>query len=307
MIWEKGKDNMRSRKRAGRSRRGHLYLVRFSMIAAAAGLFAAVALILNFMGFSLKSMIHTDESDSGINPAISDAGDTASKETMQALEAMASKDPEIEPILQNPGQYPARLLESLARNPELLDFTLDYPDKKGTSGNRIDLSGKYEAGQIPLLMQWDEDWGYAPYGEGFIALDGCGPTCLSMVAVGLTGDTSLNPKAVAAFSEKNGYLDAGTGSTLWTLMSEGAQKLGLSSRELPLDESRMARELSEGHPIVCSLRPGDFTTVGHFIVLYGYENGEFLIRDPNSRSRSEETWSYQTLRPQIRNLWAFST
>ena len=298
---------MRSKKKAGRFRKWHLYLVRFSMIAAAAGLFAAVALILNFMGLSLKSMIHTYENDSGIGPAVSDTGDTASEETMQALEAMASEHPEAEPILQNPGEYPSRLLESLARNPELLDFTLDYPDKKGTSGDRIDLSGKYQAGRIPLLMQWDEDWGYAPYGEGMIALDGCGPTCLSMVAVGLTGDTSLNPKAVASFSEKNGYLDAGTGGTLWTLMSEGAQKLGLSSRELPLDENRMARELSEGHPIICSLRPGDFTAVGHFIVLYDYGNDGFLVRDPNSRSRSEETWSYQTLKPQIRNLRAFST
>lgn len=285
-------------------RKGHLYLVRFSMIAAAAGLFAAVALLLNFVGVSLKPMIFADSGITGSSPAISGA---ASEETMQSLEAMASKNPKVKPILQNPGQYPARLLESLARNPELLDFTLDYPDKKGTSSDRIDLSGKYQAGQIPLLMQWDEDWGYAPYGEGFIALDGCGPTCLSMVAVGLTGDTSLNPKAVAAFSEKNGYLDAKTGSTLWTLMSEGAQKLGLNSRELPLEESRMIQELSEGHPIICSLRPGDFTTVGHFIVLYEYSDGAFRVRDPNSRSRSEETWSYQTLKPQIRNLWVFST
>ena len=290
--------------RKRRFRKGHLYLVRFSMIATAVGLFAAVVLPLNFVGVPPAPVIFADSGLPARRPATSGA---ASEETMQSLEAMASKNPKVKPILQNPGQYPARLLESLARNPELLDFTLDYPDKKGTSSDRIDLSGKYQAGQIPLLMQWDEDWGYAPYGEGFIALDGCGPTCLSMVAVGLTGDTSLNPKAVAAFSEKNGYLDAKTGSTLWTLMSEGAQKLGLNSRELPLEESRMIQELSEGHPIICSLRPGDFTTVGHFIVLYEYSDGAFRVRDPNSRSRSEETWSYQTLKPQIRNLWVFST
>lgn len=295
---------MRSRKRAGRFRKRHLYLVRFSMIAAAAGLFAAVALLLNFVGVSLKPMIFAGSGSAETSPAMAGA---ASEETMQSLEAMASKNPKVKPILQNSGQYPARLLEALARNPELLDFTLDYPDKKGTSGDRIDLSGKYQAGRIPLLMQWDEDWGYAPYGEGMIALDGCGPTCLSMVAVGLTGDTSLNPKAVAAFSEQNGYLDAKSGSTLWTLMSEGAQKLGLNSRELPLEENRMIRELSEGHPIICSLRPGDFTTVGHFIVLYDYGDGAFRVRDPNSRERSEKAWSYQTLKPQIRNLWAFSS
>ena len=230
-----------------------------------------------------------------------------SGETVQALEAMAGKEPKIMEIVNHPDQYPERLLESLARNPELLDFALDYPKKRGTSNSKIDLSGKYQSGQIPLLIQWDEDWGYVPYGDGIIGLDGCGPTCLSMVAVGLTGDSSLNPKAVAEFSEKNGYLDAKTNSTLWTLMSEGAQKLGLNSREIPLNETRMASELSEGHPIICSLFPGDFTAVGHFIVLCDYKDGKFSIKDPNSRIRSGEAWSYEKLKPQIRNLWAFSS
>jgi ABC-type bacteriocin/lantibiotic exporters, contain an N-terminal double-glycine peptidase domain len=270
------------------------------------GLLAAVAFIVHIAGIPLKPTASVQESGSETGSEISQKTDTASEKTIQALKTMASGNPKVEPIVQNPDRYPERLLEALSRNPELLDFTLDYPDKKGTSNLDINLSGKYQPGQIPLLMQWDEDWGYAPYGDGIIALDGCGPTCLSIVAVGLTGDPALNPRALAKFSEENGYLDAKTGSTLWTLMSEGAKKLGLDSRELPLDESRMARELSLGHPIICSMRPGDFTTVGHFIVLYGYKDGAFLIRDPNSRSRSDKTWSYATLKPQIRNLWTFS-
>lgn len=243
---------------------------------------------------------------SGDGPGTSWQTATASKETVQALEAMAGKEPKITEIVNHPRQYPERLLESLTHNPELLDFTLDYPKKKGTFNGKTDLSAKYRAGQVPLLIQWDKDWGYAPYGNGIIGLDGCGPTCLSMVAVGLTGDCSLTPKAVAEYSEQNGYLDAKSNSTRWALMSEGARKLGLNSREISLDESRMIRELTEGHPIICSMFPGDFTTVGHFIVLCDYKDGKFLIRDPNSRTRSRETWSYKKLKPQIRNLWAFS-
>nr|WP_319489991.1 C39 family peptidase [uncultured Caproiciproducens sp.] len=286
----------------GRQRKKHPFLLLLILLAA-----AAAALLVHFKVIPLKQSAFFDkavlqESESSGQ----DQNTKISDDTEEALEAMATQNPKAEPILQNPERYPERLLESLVRNPELLDFTLDYPQKKGTSGGSIDLSCKYQKGQIPLFMQWDEDWGYAPYGKGLIALDGCGPTCLSMVAVGLTGNSSLNPKEVAGFSEKNGYLDAKTSSTLWTLMSQGAKDLGLSSREIPLDENRMAQELSQGHPIICSLRPGDFTTVGHFIVLYGYENGNFLVKDPNSKSRSEKAWSYGTLKPQIRNLWAFS-
>ena len=280
---------------------------------------AILALIIHFGGAFLKSNISMEKTrehgtkNTEKDPVVSfDPIDTSgiSKdvpcEVIYSLETMATSNPEVITVLKNAAQYPTRLLESLANNPELLAFTLDYPEKKGTWNEKIDISDQYNPGQIPLLIQWDEDWGYAPYGDGMIALDGCGPTCLSMIAVGLTGDTSMNPKAVAAFSEGNGYLDAETGSTLWSLMTDGAGKLGLRSRELTLDEQQMIRELSQGHPIICSMRPGDFTTGGHFIVIYEYRDGKFLIKDPNSRSRSQKGWSYETLEPQIKNLWAFS-
>lgn len=44
----------------------------------------------------------------------------------------------------------------------------------------------FVTGEIPALIQWDERWGYAPYGsETIIAVSGCGPTALSMVISGL--------------------------------------------------------------------------------------------------------------------------
>lgn len=49
------------------------------------------------------------------------------------------------------------------------------------------------------------------------------------------------------------------------------------------------------------MRPGDFTTAGHFIVLTKTENGQIKVNDPNSRSRSK-IWNYETLEKQIKNL-----
>lgn len=233
-------------------------------------------------------------------------GSPSGEEQPLNIESMQLNRSKVQKVMDNKDLYPDRLLVSLERNPELVDFALNYPEKQGTSSHVINLSNRYKKGQIPLLMQWDQDWGYAPYGKGNLGLDGCGPTCLSMVAIGLTGDLSLNPKVVAAFSEESGYLDKTNDITLWTLMSEGAGKLGLRSKEIPLDENIISRELSQGHPIICSVGPGDFTTTGHFIVIHGYEDGNFLVNDPNSKSRSQEKWSYENLKPQIKNLWAFS-
>ena len=65
-------------------------------------------------------------------------------------------------------------------------------------------------------------------------------------------------------------------------------------------------ELENGHPIICAMRPGDFTTAGHFIVLADVQEGKIRVNDPNSRTRSRELWPYETLERQIKNLWTFT-
>lgn len=223
----------------------------------------------------------------------------------EELLALSEEHSEVMNILEQPEAYPERLLEMVVTTPEALDFVLNYPAEKDME-HPISIENTYEEGKIPLYIQWDRQWGYASYGNGMIALDGCGPTCLSMVFVGLTGDTSLNPKAMADYSVRNGYITENA-ATSWSLMTYGAEALGLSSKELPLDSEIIRRELNAGHPIICSMRPGDFTTTGHFIVLTGVSaDGQITVNDPNSPARSEKTWELASILPQIKNLWSFS-
>ena len=90
-------------------------------------------------------------------------------------------------------------------------------------------------------------------------------------------------------------------------MSEGVQSFGIWGEELGLRPvGSIFRHWKVGCPIICSMRPGDFTTTGHFIVLTKVENGKIKVNDPNSRIRSGQLWDYERLEPQIQNLWAFS-
>lgn len=155
---------------------------------------------------------------------------------------------------------------------------------------------------VPLFLQWDPEWGYRRYGSGVIGTTGCGPTCLAMVGYHLTGDDWYTPANVAAFAEENGYYSPGNGSS-WTLISEGAVKLGLDVTEIPLVKKRMTDNLEAGNPIICAMGPGDFTDSGHYIVLVGLENGKIRVNDPNSIENSEKLWSYEQIEDQIRNLW----
>ena len=196
------------------------------------------------------------------------------------------------------GEYPQSLIDLYIRNPETRDFVLNFPFREEVP---IDLSGESRA-QVPLFLQWDSRWGYKTYGSAYLAITGCGPSCLAMAGYYLTGDTGFTPDQVAAFAQKNGYYAPGYGSS-WTLISEGSRELGLNATELPLVKKKMVAALEEGCPVILALGPGDFTTTGHYIVLTGVEEGLFRVNDPNSRENSQKLWSYESLEGQIRNIW----
>lgn len=164
---------------------------------------------------------------------------------------------------------------------------------------------QWTKGRMPYLYQTDSEWASATYAGETVANSGCGPTCLSMVYVYLTGKKDKDPAQMAAFSEANDYIESGM--TTWTFMSEGAQKLGLRSQELSADESVIRTQLESGHPIIASVSKGDFTTQGHFIVLESTDAfGRIMVRDPNSPERSAQAWDPSRILAQTRNLWAFS-
>ena len=222
----------------------------------------------------------------------------------ERLQKMSNYDLRIKDIVENKSQYPEELLELLTTNIETIEFVFDYPEKKDNLPATIVEEAK--SGEIPLLLQWDERWGYQNYGDGMLAVNGCGPTALSMVIVGFTGNKQATPYQVAQYAEQNGYYVEGVGSS-WSMMTDIGSHFGIQGREISLDKDNIQTELESGHPIICAMRPGDFTTTGHFIVLTGMKDGKICVHDPNSKKRSEKLWDYETLEGQINNLWSFTT
>ena len=176
---------------------------------------------------------------------------------------------------------------------------LEYPFRE----EQEDAPFAYDLSQgVPLLMQWDQRWGYIKYGSDMAALTGCGPVCLAMAGYYVTGDETFSPDNMVRFAWENGYYAKGSGSS-WTLISEGGVKLGLDVTEIPLVKKRIVDNLEVKNPIILALGPGDFTTAGHYVVLVGVEDGKFRVNDPNSVINSQRLWSYEELEGQIRNIW----
>ncbi len=200
-------------------------------------------------------------------------------------------------------EYPDELIQLLASNRETKKFVLEYPQKKNLEPE-INLDKEGGRDSVPELLQWDQRWGYREYGDGIIGINGCGPACLSMVYIYLTGDTSMNPYQIALYSQNSGYYVNGMG-TSWELMGNGAANLGLDVTQIPLDKERIIANLEVGNPVICSMGPGEFTKSGHFIVLAGYENGRFKVNDPNSKRRTRSKWSYEDIAESVLNIWAY--
>ena len=230
------------------------------------------------------------------------------------LGELYKKNPETKEIILNREKYSDDLLTWLFDHQEALQWVIDYPEQSARSEEElsaqglqaVDLKDYRIQNHIPVYFQWSEVWGYASYGSENIGMGGCGPTSLSMVATGLTGNTLFTPKYVADMSVNMGYYVDGVG-TDWTLMTAGASELGIKSAQLTnWSEDTFKSELSAGHPIICSMGPGDFTNQGHFIVLSGLtEEGKVLINDPNSKINSRKKWDLNTIINQMNAAWSF--
>lgn len=222
--------------------------------------------------------------------------------------------PQMKKVFLNREDYPDWLVEYMVNHEEVINWGVDYPEYMTKSEEELEevalepIEQSYEErNNIPMLFQWDKRWGYLSYGSGQIAIEGCGPVCLSMAAIGVTGDGSITPKVVADFSMENGYYVEGQG-TGWNLMSDGAEEMGLSSYQITEWKTYAIKEqLEAGNPIICSMGPGDFTTQGHFIVLVKLnEDGTVMVNDPNSLKNSEKSWEISVLLEQIKGMWAIS-
>ena len=191
--------------------------------------------------------------------------------------------------------YPASLVELMERNPETRGFVLNYPFREE---READLSGYDPAQGVPLFLQWDEQWGYQPYGGDFVAVSGSGVMCLAMTGWHLSGgEERFSPQQVAEFAWKNGY---GSGRRV---MRECGSALGLEVTELGRDERKLSVYLKNGSPVIALMGEGDFTDSEQYVVLTGYSGGMVTLRDPGSRVNSEKIWSYSAIAGQVKGLW----
>jgi len=224
------------------------------------------------------------------------------EEAVAKIKELSRWYPALYYVYQNEAQYPIELLLSGAGNPEMTDYLYGYLSSDGTITGGF--TGEEQPQDHPLFLQFDPRWGYLEYGtRGTVGSSGCGPACLSMAIFYLTGDRTCTPGAAAQYSLENNYYIHGVG-TSWTLLTDYPAEFGLTSTQITYDEATLKAELDKGHYIICSARPGNFTSTGHFILIYGYDDDGFKINDPKCVYRSRLSWTYEQIRNDIKAAWS---
>lgn len=158
------------------------------------------------------------------------------------------------------------------------------------------LSLTSSVGLLTYYNQNDVRWADALYGgRDPIASYGCGPTALAMLVTSFTNQT-YTPADMAEWAASNNYWSAGSG-TKHNFFLEGASAFGFQAASFQnFTPEGIISELKSGHVLVALMGPGQFTNVGHFIIIYNYWSGnQVSIADPASLERTQTPWDVQTL------------
>jgi hypothetical protein len=163
--------------------------------------------------------------------------------------------------------------------------------------------------------QYDSKWAKVAYngpGESdkTIKSSGCGPTSAAMLIATLA-DKSVTPVTTCAWSVAHGYKYANQGTAYSYFKPQFAEygiicKQLLSSRIInkPNHEihDQVKKYLSQGYYIIALMGPGTWTTGGHYVVVWDWDD-KVRINDSMSTKEKRLNGDPYTFRNEVRNYW----
>ncbi len=167
-------------------------------------------------------------------------------------------------------------------------------------------------------LQTDPKWknhNYSAKGESkTIGSSGCGPTAAAMVIATLK-DKNVTPVTTAEWSMAHGYKALNQG-TFYTYFVPQMSVYGITCKRLNTSNlygkssstahTEALNALKKGNWVIACMGKGNWTTQGHFILLYWYDNGYVYINDPASTgaARVKNTWTL--FAKQVKYMWTIT-
>lgn len=163
-------------------------------------------------------------------------------------------------------------------------------------------------------LQTDSRWKSKPYrvtGENStIGSAGCGPTCAAMV-IATMKDKAVTPVETCAWSVAHGYKALNQG-TYYSYFHPQLAAYGIECKQLlgsriinqpnhPIHD-QVKEYLAQGYYVIALMGPGTWTTGGHFVLLWGWDD-KVRINDPASTKEARLNGDPATFRNEARCYW----
>lgn len=164
-------------------------------------------------------------------------------------------------------------------------------------------------------LQTDARWknyNYSAKGESkTIGSSGCAVAVAAMVIATLN-DKNVTPITTAEWSMAHGYkaLNQGTYYTYFVpqlneygIICKRLNTVNLYGQSTSTAHTEALNALKSGNWVIACMGKGNWTSSGHFILLYQYENGYVYINDPASTSASRIKNTWDLFAKQVKYLW----
>lgn len=163
--------------------------------------------------------------------------------------------------------------------------------------------------------QTDIKWGsnsYAVDGEySTIKSAGCGPTAMADILAAIVSPY-IDPVTCAAWARMKGYKVYKSGTSYSFPVAIGKQ-YGVTVRRIntaniygnsaSAHHAQVLAELLKGNWVIACMGKGLWTSSGHYIVVYGYEQGKVYINDPASTRANRACNLWDTFKKQVKYYW----
>lgn len=160
------------------------------------------------------------------------------------------------------------------------------------------------------FKQYDSRWGSVVYTKNntynknqTIKSSGCGPTSMADI-VATWWDKSATPKTLAALAVAKGYRTTNSG-TAWGFFKFCANKYGASKFIQTTSFATAEAAIKNGAYVVCSMKPGLWTSGGHYICWWWVDDTYVYVNDPASAKAARAKAKKNLMKDQCKQYFIF--
>lgn len=175
--------------------------------------------------------------------------------------------------------------------------------------------GEYKMIKPVDYKQYDSKWGSLPYAvdgeKSTIKSAGCGPTALANVLAAIVSPY-IDPVTLASWARQHNYKVKASG-TSYSFFVPCAAAYGVKVRRINTVNiygnvnspyhAQILSELMDGNWVIACMGKGNWTSSGHYITVYGYQNGKVYINDPGSAKAGRASNTWELFKSQVKFYW----